>query len=87
MPKAKNDVFLNSPKVQGADTSIVQYLGIAADEPERIERHSRPGIILPLVELDGMKPIAANGVKKMTFSPLSIRTLQEVVVGFAIINR
>lgn len=51
VPKAKNDVFLNSPKVQGADTSIVQYLGIAADEPERIERHSRPGIILPLVEI------------------------------------
>lgn len=51
VPKAKDNVFLNSPKVQGADTSIVQYLGIAADEPERIERHSRPGIILPLVEI------------------------------------
>ena len=30
----------------------MQYLGIAADEPKRIERHSkRIGIILPLVEI------------------------------------
>lgn len=29
----------------------MQYLGIAADEPERIKRHSRPGIILPLVDI------------------------------------
>lgn len=36
---------------QGANTNIVQYLGIAADEPERIKRHSRPGIILPLVDI------------------------------------
>lgn len=28
-----------------------QYLGIAADEPERIKRHSVPGKILPLVEI------------------------------------
>lgn len=31
---------------------IVQYLGIAADEPKRIERHiKRPDIVLPLVEI------------------------------------
>ena len=30
---------------------VVQYLGIAADEPERIARHTRPGIVLPLVDL------------------------------------
>lgn len=31
---------------------MVQYLGIAADEPLRIARHiNRPGIILPLVEI------------------------------------
>lgn len=29
-----------------------QYLGIAADEPERIERHKdKPGIVLPLVDI------------------------------------
>lgn len=28
----------------------MQYLGIAADEPERIERNSKPGFKLPLVE-------------------------------------
>ncbi len=29
----------------------MQYLGIAADEPKRIARHSKPGTILPLVEV------------------------------------
>ena len=44
--------FSNSSLAQGADTNIVQYLGIAADEPERIERHKdKPGIVLPLVDI------------------------------------
>ena len=44
--------FSLSPEAQGADTNVVQYLGIAADEPERIERHKdKPGIVLPLVEI------------------------------------
>lgn len=29
----------------------MQYLGIAADEPERIKRHSVPGKMLPLVDI------------------------------------
>lgn len=29
----------------------MQYLGIAADEPERIARHQKPGFMLPLVEI------------------------------------
>ena len=29
----------------------MQYLGIAADEPERIKRHSVPGKVLPLVDI------------------------------------
>lgn len=49
--KTEKQVFSTSSLVQGADTNIVQYLGIAADEPERIARHTRPGIILPLVEI------------------------------------
>ena len=36
---------------QGATINIVQYLGIAADEPERIKRHTKPGIVLPLVDI------------------------------------
>lgn len=36
---------------QGAKKNIVQYLGIAADEPERIKRHSVPGKMLPLVDI------------------------------------
>ena len=28
----------------------MQYLGITADEPERIARHTKPGFMLPLVE-------------------------------------
>lgn len=49
--EAQDTVFSQSSLAQGADTNIVQYLGIAADEPERIERHTRPGIILPLVDI------------------------------------
>ena len=29
----------------------MQYLGIALDEPERIKRHTKPNIILPLVDI------------------------------------
>lgn len=44
--------FSKSSIAQGADTNIVQYLGIAADEPERIERHKgKIGIVLPLVDI------------------------------------
>ena len=44
--------FSISPEARGADTNVVQYLGIAADEPERIERHrNKPGIMLPLVDI------------------------------------
>ena len=36
----------------GNDINIVQYLGIAADEPERIKKHiNRKGIVLPLVDM------------------------------------
>ena len=49
--EAQGKLFSQSSLAQGADTNIVQYLGIAADEPERIKRHTRPGIILPLVEI------------------------------------
>lgn len=47
--KCKN--FSDSPTAQGADINVVRYLGIAADEPERIERHTKPNIILPLVDI------------------------------------
>lgn len=46
-----NKGFSNSATVRGAKKNIVQYLGIAADEPERIKRHSVPGKILPLVDI------------------------------------
>lgn len=29
----------------------MQYLGIAADEPERIKKHDKPGFKMPLVEI------------------------------------
>lgn len=35
----------------GKKINIVQYLGIAADEPERIQRHTKKGIVLPLVDI------------------------------------
>lgn len=47
----KEAVFSKSSIVQGADTNIVHYLGIASDEPERIQRHKKSGIELPLVQI------------------------------------
>ena len=43
--------FSNSALKRGADINVVQYLGIAADEPERIARHTKPGFLMPLVEV------------------------------------
>lgn len=42
--------FSRSALDRGANISIVQYLGIASDEPDRIARHTKPGFLLPLVE-------------------------------------
>ena len=47
----EKESFSESSHTRGANTNIVRYLGIAADEPERIKRHTKPGIILPLVEI------------------------------------
>lgn len=47
-----NTGFSSCPIIeQGAKINTVQYLGIAADEPERISRHSVPGKVLPLVDI------------------------------------
>lgn len=43
--------FSSGSLARGAGINIVQYLGIAADEPKRIQRHTKPGILMPLVEL------------------------------------
>ena len=44
--------FSSSPTDEGRKYNIVQYLGIAADEPIRIARHiGRKNIVLPLVEI------------------------------------
>lgn len=51
VPAISNAGFSTGPIAQGAKTNIVQYLGIAADEPERIERHTKPGFKMPLVEI------------------------------------
>ena len=51
VPATSNGGFSQSSLAQGAKKNIVQYLGIAADEPERIARHQKPGFMLPLVEI------------------------------------
>lgn len=51
VPATSNGEFSQGSLAQGAKKNIVQYLGIAADEPERIARHQKPGFMLPLVEL------------------------------------
>ncbi len=47
----KQPGFSQNATGQGVKINTVQYLGIAADEPERIERHTKKGIILPLVDI------------------------------------
>lgn len=51
VPATSNAEFSQSSLAQGTKTNIVQYLGIAADEPERIARHDKPGFKMPLVEV------------------------------------
>ena len=46
----KIDIFTRV-NAQCGKKNIVQYLGIAADESERIKRHSVPGKVLPLVDI------------------------------------
>lgn len=47
--QGNSNEFSLRPKTTGV-INIVQYLGIASDEPERIERHQKKkGIMLPLV--------------------------------------
>lgn len=48
---SSNRAFSNSALGRGADKNIVQYIGIAADEPDRIRRHTKPGYLMPLVEI------------------------------------
>lgn len=48
--------FSQSTQTRGADTNIVRYIGIAADESERIKRNSKPGFFLPLVEAGWDEP-------------------------------
>lgn len=43
--------FQIAPLHEAQRKNIVQYLGIASDEPERIKRHSVSGKILPLVDI------------------------------------
>lgn len=59
METGKADVQANSkarfsglPVNDGRKINIVQYIGIAADETERIERHKvKPNIVMPLVDI------------------------------------
>lgn len=51
VPATSNAEFSRSSLAQGAEINIVQYLGIAVDEPERIKRHDKPGFKMPLVEI------------------------------------
>jgi hypothetical protein len=50
--RGAEDTFSDSPMREGRKINIVQYLGIAADEPLRIKKHiGKPNIVLPLVEI------------------------------------
>lgn len=49
VPNSKR-VFSTKPQPQGANINTVEYLGIASDEPVRIERH-KDKKVLPLVDI------------------------------------
>lgn len=50
---SSRSTFSDKPANDGQKINIVQYLGIAADEPKRIARHIvKPNVILPLVDAD-----------------------------------
>ena len=49
--RLKYKAFSETRRGRGAGINTVQYLGIAADEPERIARHTKPGYALPLVAI------------------------------------
>lgn len=49
VPNSKR-AFSKKPQPQGADINTVEYLGIASDEPVRIERH-KDKKVLPLVDI------------------------------------
>ena len=49
--RVSNKGFSQSSVAQGARINTVQYLGIAADEPQRISRHTKPDYVLPLVDI------------------------------------
>jgi len=73
VPKPQNTPF-SECAAQGAKINTVQYLGIAADEPERIARHSKKkGIVLPLVDIGWdeaycRKWCEANGLLSPTYT-------------------
>lgn len=47
-----SETFLKqSADTTGEKINIVQYIGIAADEFKRIERHEKKGFIMPLVDI------------------------------------
>ena len=49
--RATSNTGFSKAAARGDAKNTVQYLGIAADEPERIARHTKPGFRMPLVEL------------------------------------
>ena len=50
-PWCNSKLKIKALSIPGLTKNIVQYLGIAADEPERIARHEKPGIKMPLVKI------------------------------------
>lgn len=82
VPATSNGEFSQSSLAQGAKRNIVQYLGIAADEPERIARHQKPGFMLPLVEIGWDEAYCRQICEENDLlSLLSTRTAQGAAVG------
>ena len=74
--ETQTTVFSDTALHSGGITNTVQYLGIALDEPERIERHDHEGIMLPLrdigwTEADCRKWCEENGLLSPIYTTAS----------------
>ena len=83
----KRDVLTKDILSGGNKADVIQYFGIAADEPSRIERHGEKRTCgCHLLRLDGRKQCAASGVSRMSSCHQYILRLPAVGAGSVIIS-
>ena len=81
-------VFSDKPTTDGEKISVVQYLGLAMDEPERVARYQeRKGFKLPLVEIGWDEAYCRKWCEENDLLSPIYTTATRGGVGFVITNR